>query len=212
MLSAVQERGGREEGASPPVELDELARVAAQEMLAVALEAERRAYLERHAAIVDDAGHQLVIGNGYHRARGAASPCRRRRSTTARAGGRYVSALLPPWMRRSPMVSEVLPLLYPRGLSTGGHPAPSFDFRAHSRNGVEARHPDRLSVGGPQQHLLCRNRVAAGRGQQPHRRPCSASRRPARRAARRAPRRRGARLRRGWGRCRPRRCAGGSRG
>ena len=69
MLSIVHERGEQEAGAAPPVELDELVRLAAQDILAVALEAERRAYLERHAAIVDDAGRRLVVGNGYHRAR-----------------------------------------------------------------------------------------------------------------------------------------------
>ena len=38
------------------VDLDELFRVAAQEMLAVTLLAERRAYLEAHADVIDDAG------------------------------------------------------------------------------------------------------------------------------------------------------------
>ena len=32
---------------------------------------------------------------------------------------RFTSRILPPYMRRSPQVSEVLPLLYLRGLSTG---------------------------------------------------------------------------------------------
>jgi transposase-like protein len=31
----------------------------------------------------------------------------------------YVSAILPRWVRRSPKVAEVLPLLYLHGLSTG---------------------------------------------------------------------------------------------
>lgn len=32
---------------------------------------------------------------------------------------RFTSRILPPYMRRSPQVAEVLPLLYLRGLSTG---------------------------------------------------------------------------------------------
>jgi putative transposase len=32
---------------------------------------------------------------------------------------RFTSAILPPYMRRSPKVAEVLPILYLRGLSTG---------------------------------------------------------------------------------------------
>ena len=33
---------------------------------------------------------------------------------------RFSSAILPPWARKSPQVSEVLPLLYLHGLSLGG--------------------------------------------------------------------------------------------
>ena len=47
------------------VELDELCRLAAQEMLAVTLLAERRAYLDAHAEVLDAAGRRLVVGNGF---------------------------------------------------------------------------------------------------------------------------------------------------
>ncbi len=49
--------------------LDELCRVAAQDMLAVSLLAERRAYLEAHAQELDAMGKRLVVANGYARAR-----------------------------------------------------------------------------------------------------------------------------------------------
>jgi len=52
-----------------PLDLDELCRLAAREMLALALEAERRAYLDAHAELLDAAGHRLVVGNGYARDR-----------------------------------------------------------------------------------------------------------------------------------------------
>ena len=47
----------------------------------------------------------------------------------AREGARRMlqSAIFPPYMRRSPKVSEVLPVLYLRGLSTG-------DFRPALRS------------------------------------------------------------------------------
>jgi hypothetical protein len=35
-----------------------------------------------------------------------------------REGRRFTSAILPPWARRSPKVTEVLPVLYLRGIST----------------------------------------------------------------------------------------------
>ncbi len=52
-----------------PLDLDELCRLAARELLALALEAERRAYLEAHADLLDAAGHRLVVGNGSARDR-----------------------------------------------------------------------------------------------------------------------------------------------
>ena len=89
----------------PQVGLDELCRLAAQEMLAVALEAERQAYLERYAAAVDEEGRRLVVGNGHARER-EITPAAGRIAVQApriddrRDGERYISALLPPYMRR----------------------------------------------------------------------------------------------------------------
>jgi transposase-like protein len=107
-----------------PLGLDELCRLAAREMLALALEAERQAYLEAHASLLDAAGHRLVVGNGYARPRAITTGAGRvdvvaPRVDDRRAGERFRSALLPPYLRCSPKVSEVLPILYLRGLSTG---------------------------------------------------------------------------------------------
>lgn len=107
-----------------PVDLDELCRLAAREMLALALEAERRAYLEAHAELLDATGRRLVVGNGYARERTVTTGAgmiavQAPRVDDRRAGQGYRSALLPPYLRRSPKVSAVLPILYLRGLSTG---------------------------------------------------------------------------------------------
>lgn len=107
-----------------PLDLDELCRLAAREMLALALEAERQAYLDAHAELLDAAGHRLVVGNGYARERPITTGAGRVEVTAPRvndrrAGEAYRSALLPPYARRSPKVAEVLPILYLRGLSTG---------------------------------------------------------------------------------------------
>ena len=107
-----------------PLDLDELCRLAAREMLALALEAERRAYLDAHAELLDAGGHRLVVGNGSARARAITTGAGRievaaPRVDDRRPGERFRSALLPPYARRSPKVSEVLPILYLRGLSSG---------------------------------------------------------------------------------------------
>jgi transposase-like protein len=96
-------------------------------MLAAALEAEVDAYLAAHAA---ERGRRLVVRNGHARQRqvttaAGAVTVRAPRVEERRADPvtgdrvRFRSVILPPWCRRSPKVTEVLPLLYLHGLSTG---------------------------------------------------------------------------------------------
>ena len=53
------------------------------------------------------------------RAAGAGSPRHDRRAADDGERQRFTNRILPPYMRRSPQVAEVLPVLYLRGLSTG---------------------------------------------------------------------------------------------
>lgn len=108
--------------------LDELAREGARRMLQAALEAEVATYLDQHRAERDEAGHALVVRNGRARPRkltlGAGTveitaPRVNDRRIVEGQRQRFTSEILPPYMRRSPKVSEVLPVLYLRGLSTG---------------------------------------------------------------------------------------------
>ena len=69
MLKLVQDASAHAEQAPTTVGLDELCRLAAQEMLKMALLAERRAYLDAHADLVDKTGKRLVVGNGYAKER-----------------------------------------------------------------------------------------------------------------------------------------------
>ncbi len=110
--------------------LDELVRDGARAMLAAALQAEVAAYIEAHAGQVDEAGHRLVVRNGYHQPRevttaAGAVPVQAPRANDKRTDAetglrkRFSSAILPAWARKSPQVAEVLPLLYLHGLSSG---------------------------------------------------------------------------------------------
>jgi putative transposase len=109
--------------------LDEIAREGARRMLLAALETEVAAYLEAHAAERDANGHALVVRNGKGRTRQVtvgsgtiALSAPRVNDRRADADGqrcKFTSRILPPYMRRSPKVAEVLPVLYLRGLSTG---------------------------------------------------------------------------------------------
>jgi transposase-like protein len=111
------------------LDLDEIARQGARRMLAEALEAEVEAYIEAATDHRDEQGRALVVRNGYARKReillgaGAvelkAPRVNDRRVDEDGNRQRFKSVILPPYMRRSPKVTEVLPLLYLHGLYSG---------------------------------------------------------------------------------------------
>jgi putative transposase len=126
MLSVVNEDGTTESGSL----IDEIVREGARRMLAAALEAEVDQYIAELAAERDGRGHRLVVRNGHHRPRTvvtAAGPVEvaaprvndRRVDEATGERKRFSSRILAPWCRKSPKISEVLPLLYLHGLSSG---------------------------------------------------------------------------------------------
>ncbi|HET9889551.1 MAG TPA: IS256 family transposase [Mycobacterium sp.] len=109
--------------------LDEVLQRGALRMLHETLEAEVEAYIQRHRAARDERGHAQVVRNGQAPARqlvtGSGTLTVRAPRVNDRrvdADGhrhRFTSQVLPSYMRRAPKVTEVLPILYLRGLSTG---------------------------------------------------------------------------------------------
>ncbi|MFE9009170.1 IS256 family transposase [Streptomyces sp. NPDC007875] len=110
--------------------IDEIVREGARRMLAAALEDEVNAYIAELADQRDDKGHRLVVRNGYHQPRKVTTaagvvdvkaPRVNDKRVDAETGERkwFSSAILPPWCRKSPKISEVLPLLYLHALSSG---------------------------------------------------------------------------------------------
>jgi transposase-like protein len=104
--------------------LDELAREGARRMIVAALELEVEQYIEKLRHLSDEKGHALAVRNGKAKPRtvslGAGSiELQAPRVNDRRPDHRFTSAILPPYMRRSPRLSEALPVLYLRGLSTG---------------------------------------------------------------------------------------------
>lgn len=126
--------------------LDELCRLAAKEMIAVALESERRAWLDAHAHLIDTAGKRLVVGNGYLPERTITTGAGQVEVKAPRVADKrakderepFSSTILPRYMRKSPKVTEVLPVLYLRGLSTGDF-APALEGFFGSDAGLSAR-------------------------------------------------------------------------
>ena len=99
-------------------------------MLAEALQAEVDAYIAQFSDERDARGRRLVVRNGCHQPRevltsaGAVEVVAprvndRRVDPDTGQRARFASAILPPWCRKTPKITEVLPLLYLHGLSTG---------------------------------------------------------------------------------------------
>ncbi len=142
MLRVVAKAGTREEG-DEGRDLDELAREGARRMLVKALEAEVASYVEAHERERDERGLALVVRNGKARARKVtlgvgtievrAPRVNDRRVDEQGGRQRFTSQILPPYMRRSPKVAEVLPILYLRGLSTGDSGQRSRDCSGRTR-------------------------------------------------------------------------------
>src|SRR5579859_7849754 len=119
MLSIV---AGTAERTAAGLDLDELVREGARQMLRIALEAEIAQYVAEHSELQDEAGKALVVRNGKARSRevttvAGALEVSAPRVYDRREGESFRSRILPPWARRSPKVTEVLPLLYLKGIS-----------------------------------------------------------------------------------------------
>ena len=130
MLTVVPGEGsGREGGKDGSLSLiDEIVREGARRMLAEALQAEVDAYIAAHAAEHDGNGRRLVVRNGCHQPREILTSAGAIEVTVPRVNDkrtdpdtgerkRFSSAIVPPWARKTPKITEVLPLLYLHGLS-----------------------------------------------------------------------------------------------
>jgi transposase-like protein len=159
MLSVVNEEAAVADGRSM---LDAICREGAQAMLAAALEAEVDAYVAELCDERDKAGHRLVVRNGHARRRSittiaGAVEIRQPRVNDRRFNpatgerAKFKSALVPPWARKSPKVTEVLPLLYLHGLSTGDF-VPALEGFFGSAAGLSASVITRLTTSWQDDH------------------------------------------------------------
>jgi len=109
--------------------LDEIVREGARRLLKQAIEEEVAAYVAAHAELRDADGRRLVVRNGHAPSRSiqtGAGPIEveRPRVDDRRVDGdgnrlRFESKILPPYLRRSKSVEELVPWLYLKGISTG---------------------------------------------------------------------------------------------
>jgi putative transposase len=99
----------------------------ATRMLAQAIQAEVDAYLEGQAHLRDEADRQLVVRNGWLPPRTiltgigpvAVQQPRVKDRRPAAEREKFTSALLPPYLRKTKSIEDLIPWLYLKGISTG---------------------------------------------------------------------------------------------
>lgn len=116
-------------GASTSDVLSDILRQGAQQLLAISIETEVASYIEEHAGERDADGRRLVVRNGYREPRTIDTGVGKVEVTAPRVNDRrvdedgnrlqFTSKILPPYLRRTKSIDELIPWLYLKGISTG---------------------------------------------------------------------------------------------
>ncbi|MBA3865235.1 MAG: IS256 family transposase [Solirubrobacterales bacterium] len=158
--------GGSTEQAA--LTLDDLAREGARRMIVAALEAEVSEYVTSFTEELDENGKRLVVRNGRARERrltvgsgtvGVRAP----RVNDKRVDGegerqKFSSQILPAYARRSPKVTDLLPVLYLRGLSTGDFAPALRDLLGEDASGLSASSISRMTKQWEADHAAFKTR------------------------------------------------------
>jgi putative transposase len=102
----------------------------AQRMLATAIDAEVSGWIDSHAHLKDGNGHRQVVRNGYMPERNITTglgdmQVRQPRVHDRRPAGekeKFTSKILPPYLRKTKSIEDLIPWLYLKGISTGDFP------------------------------------------------------------------------------------------
>lgn len=159
------------EAGSPSDTLTEVLRRGARRMLAEAIEAEVADYLGTHEHLVDAAGHRVVVRNGHLPERQLQTPLgeiavqqprvRDRRPATERETFR--SAILPPYLRKTRSLEELLPWLYLKGVSTGDFSEALAALLGPESPGLSATTMTRLKSCWEEEYKAWQSRSLAGK-------------------------------------------------
>ena len=112
--------------------IDDILRDGARRALQAAIEREVEEYIERNSQHLDEHGHRLVVRNGHHPARKIQSgngpiEVQQPRVNDKRVdeqGNRFhfTSKILPPYLRKTKAIEELVPWLYLKGICTSDFP------------------------------------------------------------------------------------------
>jgi len=140
--------------------LDEILRGGAQKMLGTAIEAEVETYLAARRHLVGESGHHLVVRNGHLPERSiqtpmGAVPVKQPRVRDRRAAGdreEFRSSILPPYLRKTKSLEDLIPWLYLKGISTGDFSEALQALLGPDAPGLSATTITRLKAGWEQEY------------------------------------------------------------
>ena len=121
---ALNEKAEQVVGADP---LSELLRTGARELINQAVEAELVSLLDRHENLLLPDGRKVVVRNGYLPERtvqtGIGEVSVKVPKVRDRSGGgiKFNSSVLPPYLKRTKSIEELIPWLYLKGISSGDY-------------------------------------------------------------------------------------------
>ena len=138
--------------------LTEVLREGARTLLAQAIEAEVAEFLAGHADQRDAAGRTRLVRNGHLPERtvqtGIGAVTVKAPRVRDRAGQlRFASSILPPYLRRTKTMEELLPWLYLKGISTGGFSEALAALLGRDAPGLSAGTISRLKAVWQEEHV-----------------------------------------------------------
>ena len=121
--------------------LDEIAREGARRLLVQALNLEVEEYIQQNKSKVDENGRCLVVRDGVSQPRkvtfgSGTVEIQAPRINDRREGEKFYSSILPPYLRKSPKVESLLPILYLKGLSTNDFKSALSEFLGEGTMGL----------------------------------------------------------------------------
>jgi putative transposase len=151
--------------------LTEILRNGAREMLARAVEAEVAAWIDDHAHLKDEAGRRQVVRNGSHPERTILTGLGPIEVKQPRIHDRRPSqqrevfspAVLPPYLRRTKSLDELIPWLYLKGISTGDFPEALKAILGPDAPGLSANTVTRLKAAWEEEHDAWSKRSLKGK-------------------------------------------------
>lgn len=151
--------------------MTEVLRKGCRQILKDALELEIAEFLEQYRELRTDEGRQRIVRNGHHQERMIQTgigdvPVRVPRGRDKAGGSEaitYSSQLLPPYLRRTKSIEDLLPWLYLKGISTGDFSDALASLLGENARGLSASTISRMKRFWSQEHEVWSKRSLAGK-------------------------------------------------